>query len=129
MYKLLASLAALSFVFLAVFGFMAMGQFEIGGVGCLASSGYGSLCAMNNPLAVALFHINFLRSFSQAIIPLLIVVLLAVLGLAVINIIDLIFSFKFVENKSLFSLCRKPFLPLSYRFFDWSAVLRENFVA
>ncbi len=129
MYKLVASLAAFSFIFLAVFGFMAMDQFEIGGIGCLASSGYGNSCMMNNPLAVALFHINFLRSFSQAVIPLLIVALLAVFGLAGISIIDSILSFQFVESKSLLSLFCKTFLPLRYRFLDWSAVLRENLAA
>ncbi len=126
MRKPVASLAVFSFIFLAVFGFIAMDRFEIGGVGCLASSGYVSLCAMNNPLAVALFHINFLKSFSQAVISIVVAALFVVLGFSVASLTDSVSSFAFAESKTLFSLFRKPFLPLSYRFFDWSAVLREN---
>ncbi|OGZ00517.1 MAG: hypothetical protein A3B13_01765 [Candidatus Liptonbacteria bacterium RIFCSPLOWO2_01_FULL_45_15] len=129
MYKFVASLAAFSFIFLAVFGFVAMdSQFETGR-GCLVSSGYGSLCVMNDPLAVALFHINFLKSFSQVTIPLLAIALLAVLGFVGVSLAGLVYSLKFTESKSLFSLFRKPFLPLGYRLLDWSAVLRENIAA
>lgn len=129
MHKFVTLLAALSFVFLATFGFMAMDRFQTGGVGCLASSGYGGLCAMNNSLAVALFHINFLKSFSQVVVPILVIVLLVILGFAIISLIDSVFGFTFAKNKTLFSIFSKPFLPLSYRFLDWSAVLRENIAA
>ena len=128
MIKPIALLAIFSFILLAVFGFVAMNHQAESGHGCLASSGYGNLCLMNNAFAIAFFHINFLKSFSQAVIPFLAAAFLVVLILGATSQ-NLVLSRVFSEEKKPVFSFRKPFSPPRYRFLDWFAVLRENISA
>ncbi|MBI4085164.1 MAG: hypothetical protein HY432_01500 [Candidatus Liptonbacteria bacterium] len=119
-----ALLVAASFIFLGVFGFLAMNTYFGMGHGCLASSAYGNSCMTDNAVAVAMFHIDFLKSFSSAVIPLIFAALFFLFAFA--GILPGLISGLLPAESGSFDSLKKPVFPRRHRFLDWFAVLREN---
>ncbi len=71
------TLLIISFVGVAVFGFISM----IFGVdhhgGCIASNRLGSLCPLNNPFIFLVFHLDAFKYFSTAVFGAVLLILLA----------------------------------------------------
>lgn len=125
--KSFAVLMMLSFVGIAVFGFLAMSHENSHGYGCIAATASGMNC-LNDVTGIALLHIGTFKGFSTALIGQPIVSLLALLVLALGAGISLTSSWKpvplcFFARKKLVS--RSPYSPLKTEFTRWIA-LHEN---
>jgi len=69
MKRLFVLLIVISFVAIAVFGFLGMDHDNMAGGGCLASAANGSPCPEKaNPFAVAFFHLNAFAKFGTALL-------------------------------------------------------------
>ncbi len=74
--KVLSSFLAISFISIAVFGFVGMGHFGSHDSCLAAAANLGCLDSSDNSLAVANFHIETFKKFSTATLNLYISVLL-----------------------------------------------------
>lgn len=68
MTKLVGTALIVSFLAIAVFGFLAMGEHGDSGLHsrCITETAAGQMCP-NNPFAAAVFHISVFKSFSQVV--------------------------------------------------------------
>lgn len=123
MKRSLASILFISLTGITLLGFLAM-EAE-GGDGCLAVIAAGGVCMSDNsPLAIANFHLNFLKSFSLAIFASLLVLAVAFIWFKIsVGFLDKdIFS---AVAARIFNIC-DGFVSFSKRqFMRWLAI-HEN---
>lgn len=80
MKRFLTAALILSFVVIAVFGFLGMGH----GHGCIATLAQGGECSNSaNPFAITLFHLDAFKEFSTAVFGDASVSLISALGILV----------------------------------------------
>lgn len=81
------SLLIISFLGVAVFGFISMIYGGAHNGGCIASKRIGALCPLNNAFAFVVFHIDAFKYFSNAIFVFSLTFLLVALSLAAFSIL------------------------------------------
>ncbi|MEK7076705.1 MAG: hypothetical protein AAB967_00580 [Patescibacteria group bacterium] len=76
----------ISFLAIAVFGFLAMGEGAMEGAHgrCLTETAAGQVCPVRDSFAAAVFHLSVFRSFSQVVFGNSLFGLLLALGLAAV---------------------------------------------
>lgn len=83
----LISFLIISFLGVAVFGFLSMIYGGEHNGGCIASNRIGAFCPLNSAFAFVVFHIDAFKYFSNAIFVFGLALLIAALSLAVLSIL------------------------------------------
>ncbi|MDD2807523.1 MAG: hypothetical protein PHW95_03335 [Patescibacteria group bacterium] len=83
----IATVILISFILIAVFGFLGMfGESDLGYHGCLADTAQGATCPVNaGALGMINFHLGTFLSFSSAILAYVLILLLVVLFLGTVD--------------------------------------------
>lgn len=81
------TLLIISFLGVAVFGFLSMIFGDMHSGGCIASNRLGALCPLNSALAFIVFHIDAFKYFSTAVFVFSLTFLLIALSLVAFSIL------------------------------------------
>lgn len=107
------TLLIISFIGVAVFGFVSMIFGDTHNGGCIASSRLGALCPLNNVFNFIVFHIDAFKYFSTAIFVFNLTLLLVALSFIAFSVLPRPLNNE--EDENFFSAMRTRVLPRTTR--------------
>lgn len=106
------TLLIISFIGVAVFGFVSMIFGDAHGYDCIASNRLGAFCPLNNAFDFVIFHIGAFKYFSTAIFVFSLTLLIAALSLVAFSVLPRPLSNDEENDDSVFSTPGAKFIVL-----------------